>query len=71
MKMKQLRTGIVTAAVACALCATMAGCASQNAGNVTSENDENSNVEAATITTRTVTFPSMYFQDQATEDVQA
>lgn len=71
MKMKQLHTGIVTAAVACALCATMAGCASQNAGNVTSEQDENSNVEAATITTRTVTFPSMYFQDQATEDVQA
>ena len=62
---------IATAMVVCTLCAGLAGCATQNSGNVTSEQDENSAVEKATITTRTVTFPALFFQDTAAEDVQA
>ena len=66
------RVGAVaaTAAVSCALCVTMAGCATQNSGNVTSAQDENSGVEAATITTRTVTFPAAYFADQTEDEVR-
>lgn len=52
-------------AAACAV-----GCATQNSGSTTSATDENSAVENVTITTRTVTFPSIYFgestQDEAT-----
>lgn len=59
-----------TAAVSCVLCATLAGCATQNSGNVTSDQDENSAVEAATITTRTVTFPAAYFADQTEDEVR-
>ena len=62
---------IATAMVMCALCVGLAGCATQNSGNVTNEQDENSAVEKATITTRTVTFPAIFFQDTAAEDVQA
>ena len=62
---------IAIAVVMCALCAGLAGCATQNSGNVTSEQDENSAVEKATIATRTVTFPATFFQDTAAEDVQA
>lgn len=66
------RAGATVAVVAlsCALCAGLAGCATQNSGNVTSDQDENSAVEKATITTRTVTFPAMFFKDTAAEDVQ-
>lgn len=60
---------IAIAVAMCALCAGLAGCATQNSGNVTSEQDENSAVEKATITTRTVTFPALFFQDSAAEDV--
>ena len=62
---------IATAMVMCTLCAGLAGCATQNSGNVTSEQDENSAVEKATIATRTVTFPALFFQDTVAEDVQA
>lgn len=62
---------VVTVALSCALCAGLAGCATQNSGNVTSDQDENSAVEKATITTRTVTFPAMFFKDTAADDVQA
>ena len=62
---------IAIAVAMCALCAGLAGCATQNSGNVTSEQDENSAVEKATIATRTVTFPALFFQDTAAEDVQA
>ena len=55
----------------CALCVGLAGCVTQNSGNVTSDQDENSAVEKATIATRTVTFPALFFQDTAAEDVQA
>lgn len=62
---------VASAAVSCALCATLAGCATQNSGSVTKDSDENSAVEAATVTTRTVTFPAAYFTDVAAEDVQS
>lgn len=62
---------IAIAVAMCALGAGLVGCATQNSGNVTSEQDENSAVEKATITTRTVTFPAIFFQDTAAEDVQA
>ena len=56
---------IAAAVVVCALCAGLTGCATQNSGNVTSDQDENSAVEKATMTTRTVTFPAIFFQDTA------
>lgn len=62
---------IAIAMVMCALCVGLVGCATQNSGNVTSEQDENSAVEKATIATRTVTFPALFFQDTVAEDVQA
>lgn len=45
----------------------LTGCATENSGSVTSKTDENSAVEEATLTTRTVTFPAIYFgeADQA------
>ena len=61
----------VIAMTACALCLTMVGCATQNSGNVTSSQDENSAVEKATITTRTVTFPSGLFTDKSADEVKA
>lgn len=71
MKMKTICGGIAATAAACALCATMVGCATENSGNVTSKQDDYSSVEQATIATRTVTFSALFFQDQASEDVQA
>lgn len=62
---------IAIAMVMCALCVGLVGCATQNSGNVASEQDENSAVEKATIATRTVTFPALFFQDTVAEDVQA
>ena len=62
---------IAVAVTVCALCAGLAGCATQNSGNVTSEQDENSAVEKASVSTRTVTFPALFFQDTVAEDVQA
>ena len=41
-----------TVAISCALCVMLAGCATENSGNVTSDQDEYSAVEKATITTR-------------------
>lgn len=68
---KRAGTVIASATVSCMLCAALAGCATQNSGNVTSDQDENSAVEAATITTRTVTFPASYFTDKTAEEVQS
>ena len=62
---------IAIAMVMCALCIDLVGCATQHSGNVTSEQDETSAVEKATIATRTVTFPALFFQDTVAEDVQA
>lgn len=62
---------VATVALSCTLCAGLMGCATQNSGSVTSEQDENSAVEKATVTTRTVTFPAAFFKDTAAEDVQA
>lgn len=56
-------------AAACALAMACSGCATQNAGKVTSDQDKYSAVEKATLTTRTVTFPAGYFQDMTTEEV--
>lgn len=60
-----------TVAISCALCVMLAGCATENSGNVTSDQDEYSAVEKATITTRTVTFPAALFKDESSEDVQS
>lgn len=60
-----------TVAISCALCVMLAGCATENSGNVTSDQDEYSAVEKATITTRTVTFPAALFEDESSEDVQS
>ena len=67
------RTGMIAATVviSCVLCVMLAGCATQNSGNVTSDQDEYSAVEEATITTRTVTFPAAFFEDESPEDVQS
>lgn len=67
---KRAAAAVAAAALSCALCAGLAGCATQNSGNVTSDQDEHSAVEKATIATRTVTFPSAFFEGMATEDVQ-
>lgn len=53
---------VATVAISCALCVMLAGCATDNSGNVTSDQDEYSAVEKATITTRTVTFPAALFK---------
>lgn len=60
-----------TVAISCALCVMLAGCATENSGNVTSDQDEHSAAEKATITTRTVTFPAALFKDESSEDVQS
>lgn len=61
-----------------AICASMmtaalvlGGCATDNSGSVTTAQDENSAVQEATITTRTVTLPAIYFQDQVEDEVRA
>ena len=66
---KRVGTIVVFAAISCALCVMLAGCATDNSGNVTSDQDEYSAVEKATITTRTVTFPAALFKDESSEDV--
>ncbi len=71
MRMTKPRKLIILITASFALCLALAGCATQNSGNVTSEQDERSAVEKATITTRTVTFPAAYFSDKAAEEVQA
>ena len=67
------RAGAAVAAIAlsCTLCAGLAGCATQNSGDVTNDQDEHSAVEKATIATRTVTFPAAFFEDTPAEDAQA
>lgn len=62
---------VATAVVSCALCVMLAGCATENSGNVTSDQDEYSAVEESTIATRTVTFPAAFFEDESPEDVQS
>lgn len=69
MKKHSLRAGAL-ALCACGLIA-LGGCATQNSGTTTSATDENSAVEEATIITRTVTFPAVYFQDQSEEDIRS
>lgn len=62
---------IVLTMASFALCLALTACATQNSGNVTSEQDEHSAVEKATVTTRTLTFPAAYFSDKTAEEVQA
>ena len=56
-------------ALSCAL--LIVACATENSGNVTAAQDENSAVKDATITSRTVTFAPIYFQDVPQEEVIA
>lgn len=71
MKMTKQGKLIVLTMVSFALCLALTACATQNSGNVTSEQDEHSAVEKATVTTRTLTFPAAYFSDKTAEEVQA
>lgn len=47
----------------------LTGCATENSGSVTSSQDELSAVEEATVATRTVTFPAVYFEGKSAEEV--
>ena len=67
---KALQWGVACALVAvCAL--TLFGCATENSGSTTSDQDEYSAVEDATPTTRTITFPAVYFGDLSSEEAIA
>jgi hypothetical protein len=76
MRVSGKRMGEIAVCVfACALMACLAcGCATKNSGTTTAQTDDNSAVEQATLTTRTVTFPKVYFndadQDQATQTLE-
>lgn len=59
---------VCAVAMAVVLSAGLSGCATENSGSVTSSEDELSAVEEATVTTRTVTFPAMYFEGKSAEE---
>ena len=67
---KRITAGSVAASL-CLASALLTGCATPNAGNVTSATDNASAVQAATITTRTVSFPKIYFGDISEEEAKA
>lgn len=62
-----LITGVAAVALSIVICLT--GCATANSGTTTSASDTNSAVQGGTITTRTVTFPKIYFQDKSTDEI--
>ncbi len=70
---KKDRIGIASTCIAfivgCLLLATLTGCATQNAGNVTKATDQNSAVDSATLLKKTITFPAWYFQGKEKSDV--
>lgn len=63
---KRLISGVVVSGVLSL--SVLAGCAAPNTGTTTSATDEYSAVEEATLTTRTVTFPSVYFEKISQEE---
>lgn len=70
-QMSRTVLAVAFAMVSFVLCLSLTACTTQNSGNVTSEQDEHSAVEKATVTTRTLTFPAAYFSDKTAEEVQA
>lgn len=70
MKIKNTKRCVLAPLALCGLLA-LGGCATSNAGSTTSATDENSAVEEATLATRTVTFPALYFQNQTEEEAKA
>lgn len=69
MKIKNTKRCALAPLALCGLLA-LGGCATSNAGSTTSATDENSAVEEATLATRTVTFPALYFQNQTEEEAR-
>ncbi|MCI1666390.1 MAG: hypothetical protein LKI25_08560 [Atopobiaceae bacterium] len=64
---KPLVAGIASVIIASSL--LIGGCATSNSGDTTSASDTNSAVEDSTLTTRTVTFPKIYFQNEDADKV--
>lgn len=47
------------------------GCATQNSGTTTTATDEHSAIEDATVATRTITFPEIYFGESTEDEAKA
>lgn len=71
MKRNRVLRSTIMLCIGCAAALTIAGCATQNSGTTTSETDEHSAVEEATVTTRTVSFPAAYFEGQTEDEVRS